>query len=74
LIDSADAAPTAAQSAQVAQADATNMKLTAQWTLIKSTDVPLLNELLKKAGLPTLGIKMSALSPMHLDSPYNAVP
>ena len=74
LIDSADAAPTAAQSAQVAQADATYMKLMAQWTLIKSKDVPALNELLKKAGLPTLEIKTAALAPMRLDSPYNAVP
>jgi hypothetical protein len=74
LIDSADAAPTAAQSAQLTQLDATHAKLMAEWTAIKTKDVPALNELLKKAGLPTLEIKVSALSPLRLDSPYNAVP
>ena len=74
LIDSADAAPTAAQSAQLAQLDATYTKLMAQWTQIKTKDVPALNEQLKKAGLPTLEIKTVALLPMRLDSPYNAVP
>ena len=51
LIDSADAAPTAAQSAQLARLDATYTKLMAQWTEIKTKDVPALNEQLKKAGL-----------------------
>ncbi len=74
LIDSADAAPTAAQSAQLTELDATQTKLMAQWTAIKSKDVPALNEQLKKAGLPTLEIKMTALSPMRLDSPDNAIP
>jgi hypothetical protein len=54
--------------------DATYTKLIAQWTEIKTKDVPALNEQLKKAGLPTLEIKTVALSPMRLDSPYNAVP
>jgi len=74
LIDSADAAPTAAQSAQLTELDATQTKLMAEWTGIKTKDVPALNELLKKAGLPALEIKMSSLSPMRLDSPYNAIP
>jgi hypothetical protein len=74
LIDSADAAPTAAQSAQLAQLDATNTKLMAQWTQIKTKDVPALNEQLKKAGLPTLEIKSVAIRGMRLDSPYDALP
>ena len=74
LIDSADAAPTAAQSAQLAQLDATYTKLMAQWTQIKTKDVPTLNEQLKKAGLPTLEIKSVALPRMRLDSPYDAIP
>jgi photosystem II stability/assembly factor-like uncharacterized protein len=73
LIDSADAAPTAAQSAQLAQLDATHTKLMAQWTQIKTKDVPALNEQLKKAGLPMLEIKTVALAPMRLNSPFNAV-
>jgi hypothetical protein len=74
LIDSADAAPTAAQSAQLAQLDATYTKLMAQWMQIKTKDVPALNEQLKKAGLPTLEIKMAAIPRMRLDSPYDALP
>jgi photosystem II stability/assembly factor-like uncharacterized protein len=74
LIDSADAAPTAAQAAQLAQLDATYTKLMAQWTQIKTKDVLALNDLLKKAGLPTLEVKVSALEPMRLESPYNAIP
>ena len=74
LIDSADAAPTAAQSAQLAQLDATYTKLMAQWTAIKTKDVPALNEQQKKAGLPTLEIKSVALPRMRLDSPYDALP
>jgi hypothetical protein len=74
LIDSADAAPTAAQSAQLAQLDATYTKLMAQWTQIKTKDVPALNEQLKKVGLPTLEIKTAALPRMRLDSPYDALP
>jgi len=73
LIDSADSAPTAAQSAQLTELDATLTKLMAQWTQIKTKDVPGLNDQLKKAGLPTLEIKTAALSPMRLDSPYNAI-
>ncbi len=74
LIDSADVAPTAAQSAQLTRLDATFTKLMAQWTEIKTKDVPALNEQLKKAGLPALQIKSAALEPMRLDSPYNAIP
>jgi photosystem II stability/assembly factor-like uncharacterized protein len=74
LVDSADVAPTAAQAAQLTRLDAIYTKLMAQWTEIKTKDVPALNEQLKKAGLPTLEIKSVALLPMRLDSPYNAVP
>jgi hypothetical protein len=74
LIDSADAAPTAAQSAQLAQLDATHTKLMAEWTSIRTKDVPALNEQLKKAGLAPLEIKMAAIQPTRLASPYNAVP
>jgi hypothetical protein len=73
LIDGADAAPTAAQAEQLTELGATQTKLMAEWTAIKTKDIPALNELLKKANLPALEIKMSAVSPTRLDSPYNAM-
>jgi hypothetical protein len=74
LVDSADVAPTAAQAAQLTRLDAIYTKLMAQWTEIKTKDVPALNEQLKKAGLPSLEIKTVALLPRRLDSPYDALP
>ncbi|HXQ97681.1 MAG TPA: hypothetical protein VN774_04485 [Candidatus Limnocylindrales bacterium] len=57
LIDSADAAPTAPQNTQLQKLDESQAKLLAQWTQIKTKDVPALNDQLKKANLPPLEIK-----------------
>ena len=74
LMDSADADPTAAQAAELPQVDAIYKKLMAQWTQIKTKDVPALNEQLKKAGLPPLEIKVAAVPPTTIAGPLNAVP
>jgi hypothetical protein len=60
LIDSADAAPTAPQNAQLAQLEAAQTKQMAQWTEIKTKDVPALNLQLKNANLPAIEIKTPA--------------
>jgi photosystem II stability/assembly factor-like uncharacterized protein len=60
LIDSADAAPTAPQNAQLAQLEVAQTKQMAQWTEIKTKDVPALNLQLKNANLPAIEIKTPA--------------
>jgi photosystem II stability/assembly factor-like uncharacterized protein len=74
LMDSADAAPTASQLAVMAEADATGAKLMAQWTQIKTKDVPALNVLLKKAGLRPVEIKAAEVPKATLAGPLDAVP
>ncbi len=74
LMDSADANPTAAQAAELQQVDAIYKKLMAEWTQIKTKDVPALNEQLKKAGLPPLEIKVAAVPPTTIAGPLDAVP
>ena len=73
-MDSANANPTAAQAAELQQVDAIYKKLMAEWTQIKTKDVPALNEQLKKAGLPPLEIKVAAVPPTTIAGPLDAVP
>jgi len=57
LMDTSDTAPTATQVAMLNELNLQFTKLVAQWTELKTKDIPALNEQLKKAGLPPIQIK-----------------
>jgi photosystem II stability/assembly factor-like uncharacterized protein len=67
LMDSSDTAPTATQSAVLLKLNTEFSKLMLQWTELKTKDVPALNELLKKAGLPPIQIKTAPVGPSQLE-------
>jgi hypothetical protein len=68
LMDTSDTAPTATQSAILLKLNADFAKLMAQWTELKTKDIPALNEQLKKAGLPPIQIKSAPVGPSQLEA------
>ncbi len=56
-LDTADAAPTAQQSAVFVELDKALEEQLSKWTELKSKDVPEINQQLKKAGLPPLDLQ-----------------
>jgi hypothetical protein len=68
LMDTSDTAPTATQTAVMTKLNLDFTKLMAQWTELKSKDIPALNEQLKKAGLPPIQIKTAPVGPSQLEA------
>jgi photosystem II stability/assembly factor-like uncharacterized protein len=56
-LDTADAAPTTQQSAMFGELDKALQEQLSTWAQLKSKDVPVMNENLKKAGLPQIDLQ-----------------
>jgi photosystem II stability/assembly factor-like uncharacterized protein len=66
-LDTADAAPTTQQTAMFAELEKALDEQLSAWNQIKTKDFPVLNEQLKKAGLPPIDLQKSAPSAPEQD-------